>query len=283
MACMGYSRAVMLPATITCDESSAVLAVFLTADVTCRETALEIASALAYLHSLNILHGDLSGGNILLTSSNKDTRKFTCKVLLASASAGSGRAALCAMMLHVSDTRRQCIECGDIPPLIWRRKASRAQTQHICMPAHAGIECWPGCLAISLPCHPSCCPLRPLEDVEGCRHTVMMLAGGRLWAEQGALARGHQHGDLWHSHAHAARAADDRPPQQERGRVCLRRAAVGDVHWQAAMGRHDADAGMLCGMPDAELGFFRPLDAHTVRTWLKTHLDSWHATCNCRP
>ncbi|CAK0736720.1 hypothetical protein CVIRNUC_000792 [Coccomyxa viridis] len=45
-----------------------------------RETALEIASALAYLHSLNILHGDLSGGNILLTSSNKDTRKFTCKV-----------------------------------------------------------------------------------------------------------------------------------------------------------------------------------------------------------
>ena len=46
----------------------------------CRETAKEIASALAYLHSLNILHGDLSGGNILLTSSNKDPRKFTCKV-----------------------------------------------------------------------------------------------------------------------------------------------------------------------------------------------------------
>ncbi len=45
-----------------------------------RETAKEIASALAYLHSLNILHGDLSGGNILLTSSNKDPRKFTCKV-----------------------------------------------------------------------------------------------------------------------------------------------------------------------------------------------------------
>ena len=48
----------------------------------CRETAKEIASALAYLHSLNILHGDLSGGNILLTSSNKDPRKFTCKVSL---------------------------------------------------------------------------------------------------------------------------------------------------------------------------------------------------------
>ncbi|KAK9915712.1 hypothetical protein WJX75_003037 [Coccomyxa subellipsoidea] len=45
-----------------------------------RETALEIASALAYLHNINILHGDLSGGNILLTSSSKDHRKFTCKV-----------------------------------------------------------------------------------------------------------------------------------------------------------------------------------------------------------
>jgi serine/threonine protein kinase len=45
-----------------------------------RDTALEIASALAYLHNLNILHGDLSGGNILLTSSSKDSRKFTCKV-----------------------------------------------------------------------------------------------------------------------------------------------------------------------------------------------------------
>ncbi len=41
---------------------------------------MEIASALAYLHNINILHGDLSGGNILLTSSSKDTRKFTCKV-----------------------------------------------------------------------------------------------------------------------------------------------------------------------------------------------------------
>lgn len=45
-----------------------------------RWTALEIASALAYLHTINILHGDLAGGNILLTSSNKDARKFTCKV-----------------------------------------------------------------------------------------------------------------------------------------------------------------------------------------------------------
>ena len=105
MACMIYFRAVMLLATPPCDPSSAVLAILLTADVACRETALEIASALAYLHSLNILHGDLSGGNILLTSSNKDTRKFTCKVPLPSSNATSGRAALCAMMLRVLDCR----------------------------------------------------------------------------------------------------------------------------------------------------------------------------------
>ena len=44
-----------------------------------RQTAREIASALAYLHSLDILHGDLSGGNILLASSNKDPRGFVAK------------------------------------------------------------------------------------------------------------------------------------------------------------------------------------------------------------
>lgn len=54
---------------------------------------MEIASALAYLHSLNILHGDLSGGNILLTSSNKDLRKFTCKVSITTLPAYPIRAA----------------------------------------------------------------------------------------------------------------------------------------------------------------------------------------------
>ena len=44
-----------------------------------RQTAREIASALTYLHSLDILHGDLSGGNILLGSSNKDVRGFVAK------------------------------------------------------------------------------------------------------------------------------------------------------------------------------------------------------------
>lgn len=35
---------------------------------------------MTYLHSLDILHGDLTGGNILLVSSNKDKRGFIAKV-----------------------------------------------------------------------------------------------------------------------------------------------------------------------------------------------------------
>ncbi|KAK9843847.1 hypothetical protein WJX84_006057 [Apatococcus fuscideae] len=45
-----------------------------------RATGREIASAMSYLHSLDILHGDLSGGNILLASSDIDDRRFTAKV-----------------------------------------------------------------------------------------------------------------------------------------------------------------------------------------------------------
>ncbi|DBB02594.1 hypothetical protein WJX82_002554 [Trebouxia sp. C0006] len=45
-----------------------------------RATALEIAAALAYLHGLNLLHGDLTGGNILLSSSNVNERGFCAKV-----------------------------------------------------------------------------------------------------------------------------------------------------------------------------------------------------------
>eukprot|EP00887_Chlorella_sp_A99_P005032 scaffold4.g5032.t1 len=40
----------------------------------------EIAAALQYLHSHDVLHGDLTGGNVLLTASDKDTRGFVCKV-----------------------------------------------------------------------------------------------------------------------------------------------------------------------------------------------------------
>lgn len=43
-------------------------------------TALEIASAMSYCHGLNILHGDLTGNNVLLVSSNRDPRGFVAKV-----------------------------------------------------------------------------------------------------------------------------------------------------------------------------------------------------------
>ncbi|DBA84846.1 TPA: hypothetical protein ACH3X1_005872 [Trebouxia sp. C0004] len=46
-------------------------------------TALELANALAYLHSVDVMHGDLTGGNVLLHSSPitpTDPRGFTVKV-----------------------------------------------------------------------------------------------------------------------------------------------------------------------------------------------------------
>ena len=46
-------------------------------------TGLEVATAMAYLHGVDITHGDLTGGNILLHSAPvtpKDARGFTVKV-----------------------------------------------------------------------------------------------------------------------------------------------------------------------------------------------------------
>ena len=47
-------------------------------------TAVEIAGAMSYLHSLGVLHGDLTGGNILLCSA-QNHRKFVAKVSLPTA------------------------------------------------------------------------------------------------------------------------------------------------------------------------------------------------------
>eukprot|EP00891_Asterochloris_glomerata_P008248 jgi/Astpho2/8248/e_gw1.00122.114.1_t len=43
-------------------------------------TALEVASAMAFLHSHDIIHGDLSGGNVMLTSSDTSLHGFCAKV-----------------------------------------------------------------------------------------------------------------------------------------------------------------------------------------------------------
>jgi serine/threonine protein kinase len=43
-------------------------------------TAKEIAGAMIYLHSVDILHGDLTGSNVLLSCSNGDARGFSAKV-----------------------------------------------------------------------------------------------------------------------------------------------------------------------------------------------------------
>jgi len=45
------------------------------------QTLQEIAAAMQYLHSHDIVHGDLTGGNVLLTTSDKDARGFTAKVV----------------------------------------------------------------------------------------------------------------------------------------------------------------------------------------------------------
>ena len=50
--------------------------------VAIRNTAREIARGMNYLHSMDVLHGDLTAGNILLSSSGAvDRRGFIAKVL----------------------------------------------------------------------------------------------------------------------------------------------------------------------------------------------------------
>ena len=43
-------------------------------------TAKEIAGGMAYLHSQDLMHGDLTASNIMLASSEKDRRHFAAKV-----------------------------------------------------------------------------------------------------------------------------------------------------------------------------------------------------------
>lgn len=43
-------------------------------------TLIEISSAMSYLHSMGVVHCDMKPANVLLRSSNIDSRGFTAKV-----------------------------------------------------------------------------------------------------------------------------------------------------------------------------------------------------------
>lgn len=62
-----------------------------------RNTAREIARGMAYLHAMDILHGDLTAGNILLRSSDSKRRAFSAKVSSGAVARDSDRAG-CAEM-----------------------------------------------------------------------------------------------------------------------------------------------------------------------------------------
>ena len=60
-------------------------------------TAKEIAGGMAYLHSQDLMHGDLTASNILLASSEKDQRHFAAKVCSLALDKGSGPGCLKAL------------------------------------------------------------------------------------------------------------------------------------------------------------------------------------------
>ena len=79
-------------------------------------TAREIAAGMAYLHGDNILHGDLTAGNILLVSSPKDRRQFSAKVgFVRLHFSACGRQGRLSCVLAAALVRRQCSSPAVLP------------------------------------------------------------------------------------------------------------------------------------------------------------------------
>ena len=59
---------------------------------------MDIASGMAYLHSVGILHGDLKSANVLLKSTATDLRGYSCKI--ADFGCGMAQYILCSAVLR---------------------------------------------------------------------------------------------------------------------------------------------------------------------------------------
>ena len=122
------------------------------------QTLQEIAAALQYLHRNDVLHGDLTGGNVLLTASDKDTRGFTAKVRGCCIVGCAGVALFPGFTAKVAKARRKCCAWHLSAEGLLDTGMALANTSETsaCLPAlPAGCGLWaePG-VQRGLPAHP---------------------------------------------------------------------------------------------------------------------------------